>query len=98
MVVEIRELIKRFDGKLALDCFNLEVGEGEVVGLLGPNGAGKTTSIRALVGLLPVDDGTIKVFGLRPSSDRSPSRYRSSPCRPPLTSSWGPRSSFSAGR
>lgn len=65
MVVEIRELIKRFDGKLALDCFNLEVGEGEVVGLLGPNGAGKTTSIRALVGLLPVDDGTISVFGRR---------------------------------
>jgi ABC-2 type transport system ATP-binding protein len=60
MVVQVEELIKRFNGKLALDCFNLEVEKGEVIGLLGPNGAGKTTSIRSIIGLIPFDDGRNK--------------------------------------
>src|SRR5690606_15997640 len=37
----------------------LTAGEGEVVALLGPNGAGKTTALRALAGLLPIDEGHI---------------------------------------
>ena len=65
MVVHAEEIIKRFNGKLALDYFNLEVEKGEVIGLLGPNGAGKTTSIRSIIGLLHVDDGRISVFGQR---------------------------------
>ena len=63
MIIQVEEVIKRFNGKLALDCFNLEVEKGEVIGLLGPNGAGKTTSIRSIIGLIPVDDGRITVFG-----------------------------------
>jgi ABC-2 type transport system ATP-binding protein len=38
--------------------------KGEVIGLLGPNGAGKTTCIRAIIGLIPIDDGEISVFGI----------------------------------
>lgn len=63
MIVQVEEVIKRFAGKLALDCLNLEIAQGEVVGLLGPNGAGKTTSIRSIIGLVPVDEGRITVFG-----------------------------------
>ena len=63
MIVCAEEIIKRFNGKLALDCFNVTVEKGEVVGLLGPNGAGKTTGIRSIIGLIPVDDGRITVFG-----------------------------------
>ena len=63
MIIQVEEVIKRFNGKLALDCFSLEVEKGEVIGLLGPNGAGKTTSIRSIIGLIPVDDGRITVFG-----------------------------------
>lgn len=63
MIIQAEEVIKRFKGKLALDCFNLSVEQGEVIGLLGPNGAGKTTSIRAIIGLIPIDEGRIQVFG-----------------------------------
>ena len=63
MIVQVEEVIKRFKGTLALDCLNLSVEAGQVVGLLGPNGAGKTTSIRAIIGLLGVDEGRITVFG-----------------------------------
>jgi molybdate transport system ATP-binding protein len=47
-------------GDLRLDI-DLEVGAGEVVALLGPNGAGKTTAVRAIAGLVPLDDGRIVV-------------------------------------
>ncbi len=65
MILKIEEVMKRFNRNLALDCFNLEVHKGEVVGLLGPNGAGKTTCIRSIIGLIPVDEGEITVFGLQ---------------------------------
>ena len=56
--------MKRFNATLALDGCSLEVEQGEVIGLLGPNGAGKTTCIRCIIGLIPVDEGTITVFGM----------------------------------
>lgn len=64
MILQIEDVIKRFGNHLALDHLALEVKKGEVVGLLGPNGAGKTTSIKSIIGLLPVDEGEITVFGL----------------------------------
>ena len=47
---------------------DLAARSGEVVGLIGANGAGKSTTLRALAGLLPVDDGTISVDGVVLSS------------------------------
>ena len=64
MLLHVEEVIKRFGNNLALDCCNLSVEKGEVIGLLGPNGAGKTTCIRSIIGLIPIDEGSISVFGL----------------------------------
>jgi len=56
-------LRKRFDGKAALDGFDLAVPAGTVCGLLGPNGAGKTTAVRILATLLRLDGGRAEVAG-----------------------------------
>jgi ABC-2 type transport system ATP-binding protein len=66
MPIEITGLSKRFrDGQLAVDDLSLRVERGQILGLLGPNGAGKTTTLRALMGLVHPDAGTITIFGRR---------------------------------
>ena len=49
-------------GRFALDAA-LTVAAGEVVALVGPNGAGKSTLLRVLAGLLPCDDGHVRLSG-----------------------------------
>ena len=64
--LEIAGLTKRYrDGQLAVDNLDLRVEHGQILGLLGPNGAGKTTTLRALMGLIQPDAGTITIFGRR---------------------------------
>ncbi len=63
MLISVHNLVKRYGNLLALDHFNLQVREGEIVGLLGPNGSGKTTAINCILALLKYDKGTIEVFG-----------------------------------
>lgn len=63
MLINVQNLVKRYGNLLALDHFNLQVSEGEIVGLLGPNGSGKTTAINCILSLLKYDKGTIEVFG-----------------------------------
>ena len=48
--IEVRELVKRYADKLALDYLNMNVRTGEIYGLLGPNGSGKTTAINCILG------------------------------------------------
>jgi len=73
MLVSVKNLVKRYGDLIALDHFNLQVEEGEVLGLLGPNGSGKTTAINCILSLLKYDKGTIEVFGkpMRPDSYES---------------------------
>src|SRR5436190_21520452 len=52
-------LRKRYKSRTVVQDVSLEVASGEVVGLLGPNGAGKTTCFYMIVGLIPVDAGSI---------------------------------------
>lgn len=59
MILEIKNLVKRYGEFLAIDNLNLKVEEGEILGLLGPNGAGKTTTINTMLGLLNYDSGQI---------------------------------------
>lgn len=71
MIVEVKNLVKRYSELTALDHFNLNIKEGEILGLLGPNGSGKTTFINCLLSLLKYDKGEIKIFG----SAMSPTNY-----------------------
>jgi ABC-2 type transport system ATP-binding protein len=64
-IAAMRDVVKRYEGTIALDHVDLELQKGEILGLLGPNGAGKTTAIHALVGLLPIDAGAIELFDQR---------------------------------
>ena len=66
MVVEVRELTKRYGDVVAVDRLSFEVEQGEVFGLLGPNGAGKTTTIRVMMDILQPDEGEVTVLGRPP--------------------------------
>lgn len=70
VAISVVDVTKRYRKVVALDGMNLEVPFGSIVGLVGPNGAGKTTLIRALVGALTVDEGTVRVLGRDPAADR----------------------------
>jgi ABC-2 type transport system ATP-binding protein len=58
-VLDIRGVAKRFSDVVALDGVSLSVGDGQIVGFLGPNGAGKSTTMRAVMGLIAIDSGSI---------------------------------------
>ncbi len=75
-VIEIHDLVKTFGQTRALDGLDLTVAAGEVHGFLGPNGAGKSTTLRALLGLLRTDSGTVRVFGADPWADPVPIHLR----------------------
>jgi ABC-2 type transport system ATP-binding protein len=68
--VEVRTVSVWFGQKVALSELSCSFGPG-VTGLLGPNGAGKTTLMRALTGLVPVNQGSVAVLGRDPRVDRS---------------------------
>jgi ABC-type sugar transport system ATPase subunit len=61
--VEIRELRKRFGDVVALDGFDLDVRDGELLVVVGPSGCGKSTLLRCIAGLETVDTGTIHIGG-----------------------------------
>jgi branched-chain amino acid transport system ATP-binding protein len=54
-LLEVKDVIVRYDTATILDGASLTVGKGELVGLVGPNGAGKTTLLRAIAGLINWD-------------------------------------------
>lgn len=63
MILEVKNLIKRYGETLAVDNISFGVKEGEMFGLLGPNGAGKTTAINTIIGINTADKGDITIFG-----------------------------------
>lgn len=65
-VLEIRNLVKRFDQLTAVDDLSFSVEAGEIFGFLGGNGAGKTTTLRMVLDILRPTSGTIAVFGAAP--------------------------------
>jgi branched-chain amino acid transport system ATP-binding protein len=62
-LLEATDITKRFAGIHAVDEVSIDVGAGELVGLIGPNGAGKTTLFNCLLGLEPLDGGTVYFGG-----------------------------------
>ena len=62
-ILRVQGLRKAFERRDVLRDVNWEVPSGRVIGLLGRNGAGKTTLLRCLLGLVPLDAGTVELFG-----------------------------------
>ena len=62
-MIEVKNLVKTFDGFRALDGLTMTVPRGAVYGLVGPNGAGKSTLLRHLTGIYRPDSGTVTVDG-----------------------------------
>jgi ABC-2 type transport system ATP-binding protein len=63
-IIEIKNLVKKFDDFAAVNGISFSIKEGEIFGILGPNGAGKTTTINLILGLLKPTDGKIIVDGM----------------------------------
>lgn len=61
--IETKDLTKKYNGLVAVDHLNLDIGYGEVFGLLGPNGAGKTTALSMLCTIVDPTSGTALVNG-----------------------------------
>jgi branched-chain amino acid transport system ATP-binding protein len=76
-VLEVNSLVMDFGGLRAIDRFNLNISEGEIVALIGPNGAGKTTAFNCITGIYAPNEGDIfilppgkkrkKINGLKPN-------------------------------
>ncbi len=72
IVMEAKDLTKKFGKFTAVDKVSIKLIRGEILGLLGPNGAGKTTFIKMLLGLYPIDEGELELLGkkIKSSQDR----------------------------
>src|SRR5215471_19765246 len=69
-VLEFRNVVKRFDGVIAVDGISFSVDRGEIFTLLGPSGCGKTTTLRLVAGLEEPDDGEILIEGASVAAPR----------------------------
>lgn len=65
--LELHDVVKSFGRTRVLDGLSLSVPQGQTFAFLGCNGAGKSTTIRMLLGLLPRDEGSVRVLGIDPS-------------------------------
>lgn len=62
-MIEIKNLVKKYGDKLAVDHISFSVKQGEILGLLGPNGAGKSTTMNILTGYLSATSGEVTIGG-----------------------------------
>ncbi len=65
-MIEVKDLVKKFGGKAALDGMSFRIGTGSVFGLVGSNGAGKSTFLRTAAGIYRPDGGAVLVDGAAP--------------------------------
>jgi ABC-2 type transport system ATP-binding protein len=62
-IVELHNIRKVYDTKVAVEGLSLSIEPGTMFGLLGPNGSGKTSSIRMMIGMTMPDSGSVSIFG-----------------------------------
>lgn len=74
LVIEVKDLVRKFGDFTAVDHISFQVHEGEIFGLLGPNGAGKSTTFKMLCGLLPATEGSLSVAGVDLRTARAQAR------------------------
>ena len=58
-MLEVKNLVKRYGSKYAVDNISFTVERGEILGFLGPNGAGKSTTMNIITGYLSSTEGTV---------------------------------------
>jgi ABC-2 type transport system ATP-binding protein len=75
-VLEVRNLVRRYGQRTAVDGVSLSVSAGEILGFLGPNGAGKTTTVSVVAGLLGAHGGEVRIGGERIERDDDPRKGR----------------------
>lgn len=63
-MIEVKNLVKKYSDKYAVDDISFSIKDGEIVGFLGPNGAGKTTTMNIVTGYLSATSGTVLVDGV----------------------------------
>jgi ABC-2 type transport system ATP-binding protein len=61
--VEVKDIVKTFADKVAVDKLSFSVASGEIFGLIGPNGAGKTTTIKMMMDIIKPDSGEVTILG-----------------------------------
>ena len=64
LLLDVRDLTKRYGDTPVVDALSFQIAAGECLGVIGPNGAGKTTTIRMCLGLTEPDNGEIHALGL----------------------------------
>lgn len=74
LAIEVKNLVKDFNGLRAVDDISFGVREGEIFAFLGPNGAGKTTTIKMLITLLRPTSGEMRLNGYDPMKDQHETR------------------------
>ena len=74
-ILETRKLGITFGGLKAVQDFNIQIYQGELVGLIGPNGAGKTTVFNLLTGVYVPTEGTVLLNGAPLNGKRSTSSW-----------------------
>ena len=75
VMIEVKDLKKRYGDKQAVDGISFSVKKGEIFGILGPNGAGKTTTLEMMETLRPIDSGTIVIDGIDVAKDPNKIKY-----------------------
>ena len=63
-MIDVKNLVKYYGDKRAVDHISFTVGEGEILGFLGPNGAGKSTTMNILTGYISMTAGEVKIGGI----------------------------------
>ena len=74
--IETEGLTRRFGDFVAVDHVSVRIERGEIFGFLGSNGCGKTTTMKMMTGLLPVTEGSAKLFGKPMAADDMEARQK----------------------
>ncbi|MDB5161070.1 MAG: Nodulation ATP-binding protein [Candidatus Saccharibacteria bacterium] len=75
MILEVKNLKKKYGKKTAVDGISFSVKKGEIFGILGPNGAGKTTTLEMIETLREIDGGKVMLDGIDVAADPQAVKY-----------------------
>ena len=62
-MIEVKNIVKKYGDKYAVNDISFSIGSGEIVGFLGPNGAGKSTTMNIITGYLSANSGSVTIDG-----------------------------------